>query len=45
MVAIYKGKEVTTRNQFSVHSIPNTYMFKGVGYITQHYPLGFGQGM
>ena len=36
MAAIYKGKEVLIRNQFSVHSIPNTYMFRGVGYIMQH---------
>ena len=35
MVAIYKGKEVLIRNQFSVHSIANAYIFRGVGYIMQ----------
>jgi hypothetical protein len=32
MVAIYTGKEVLIRNQFSVHNITNTYIFRGVGY-------------
>ena len=39
MVAISKGKEALIRNQFSVHSITNTYMFRGVGYIMQHTPV------
>jgi len=36
MVAISKGKKVPIRNQFSVHNITNTYMFRVVGYIMQH---------